>query len=369
MSRAASWATALSGLALLLLLCVRVHAPAIEAELAGQTRAALSGEAVRDLAVGLDGRDVVLTGTVASDAARARAARLAASVRGVRAVDNRLGVVDTARLGRLDLSSAPDSGLVARGAVPTRAAREALGARLRRAFPERAVTNKVAVDARAEAAWQPVALAAISALSTLPDDILAARGLSVEPDVGGGEVVVRGTVPDADARVQVEAAMQSVVEAPWTLRSELSVDAPADRRGTWVASAAPGAPDVAEAQAALREVFAAGAVEFEPGTPRLTAASCRLLERAAAVLRRAPGVTVEIQGHTDAEGSAASNLRLSEQRAAAVRHALADGGVDRARLTVRGFGETEPVAPNDTEAGRARNRRVALLLGTDSLSP
>ena len=83
------------------------------------------------------------------------------------------------------------------------------------------------------------------------------------------------------------------------------------------------------------------------------------------MLRRVDAVTVEVQGHTDDEGSAASNLRLSERRADAVRRYLSDAGVDRARLTVRAVGEAEPIASNDTEAGRARNRRVVFRLGAE----
>jgi OOP family OmpA-OmpF porin len=74
----------------------------------------------------------------------------------------------------------------------------------------------------------------------------------------------------------------------------------------------------------------------------------------------APEVRVEVAGHTDSTGSAATNVRLSEARAAAVRAYLARRGVAPDRMVARGYGSSRPVAPNATAAGRARNRRVEL---------
>lgn len=67
---------------------------------------------------------------------------------------------------------------------------------------------------------------------------------------------------------------------------------------------------------------------------------------------------IDVLGHTDSVGSDAYNQTLSEQRAASVASYLAGQGVNRARIATRGYGETQPVASNDTEVGRAQNRRV-----------
>ena len=83
------------------------------------------------------------------------------------------------------------------------------------------------------------------------------------------------------------------------------------------------------------------------------------LRQAAAAIKALPsGTVVEIGGHTDNVGDAASNLQLSQQRAEAVRNFLVNQGVDQAMLTARGYGETKPIASNDTEQGRFRNRRI-----------
>ena len=68
-----------------------------------------------------------------------------------------------------------------------------------------------------------------------------------------------------------------------------------------------------------------------------------------------------IEGHTDAEGNAASNQTLSVERANAVRTMLVGLGIDAGRLEATGFGQTRPVADNDTPTGREQNRRVELV--------
>lgn len=84
----------------------------------------------------------------------------------------------------------------------------------------------------------------------------------------------------------------------------------------------------------------------------------RTLRRGLQILLDNPDVRVEIAGHTDDVGSRAYNNRLSRQRAEAVKRWLVDHGIDAARLETRGYGSSEPVASNDTEEGKAQNRRI-----------
>ena len=91
--------------------------------------------------------------------------------------------------------------------------------------------------------------------------------------------------------------------------------------------------------------------------------------RIAAVLKQYPDKQIAVEGHTDATGADAYNQRLSEERAAAVRATLVEGGVDPASITSKGLGETQPVATNDTPAGRQQNRRVeVVVLGAGTLA-
>ncbi len=91
------------------------------------------------------------------------------------------------------------------------------------------------------------------------------------------------------------------------------------------------------------------------------------LEGAAKILKENPGIRVEIQGHTDSKGSDAYNLRLSERRAqSVVNYLVRNLGIEVGRLTAKGYGESRPVADNETDDGRAINRRVDfVILGQD----
>ncbi|MGD0959044.1 MAG: OmpA family protein [Methylomonas sp.] len=84
-----------------------------------------------------------------------------------------------------------------------------------------------------------------------------------------------------------------------------------------------------------------------------------VLQNAVDVLKKNPGLTVEIQGHTDSVGSVGYNEKLSERRALAVKQYLINQGVDGKRLTTIGFGKSQPAESNATDEGRAYNRRVA----------
>jgi OOP family OmpA-OmpF porin len=83
-----------------------------------------------------------------------------------------------------------------------------------------------------------------------------------------------------------------------------------------------------------------------------------ILDEVTDYLKANPNVKMEVQGHTDGKGTAAYNLKLSDRRAASVKTYLVGKGVEGDRLETKGYGLTKPVAPNDTEENRARNRRV-----------
>jgi outer membrane protein OmpA-like peptidoglycan-associated protein len=86
------------------------------------------------------------------------------------------------------------------------------------------------------------------------------------------------------------------------------------------------------------------------------------LDQLVKVLNEYPDTDIELQGHTDSRGSEAYNQTLSERRAGAVSSYLASRGINNTRLSTKGFGETMPKYDNDTEEGRAQNRRVEFLI-------
>lgn len=104
---------------------------------------------------------------------------------------------------------------------------------------------------------------------------------------------------------------------------------------------------------------------FTSGSARLQPGGEDKLQQVAGVLMRYPRTTVEITGHTDNVGTEAFNQDLSERRAASVSAALARYGVSPGRMLARGAGELRPLADNSTPEGRARNRRVDVLVRPD----
>jgi outer membrane protein OmpA-like peptidoglycan-associated protein len=101
-------------------------------------------------------------------------------------------------------------------------------------------------------------------------------------------------------------------------------------------------------------------VTFETGRSALRPDSYTILDLVATSLVNNPDINVEISGHTDNTGAAATNLRLSQARADAVRAYLATKGVAPERMVAKGYGAAQPIAQNTTSAGRAQNRRVEL---------
>jgi len=101
-------------------------------------------------------------------------------------------------------------------------------------------------------------------------------------------------------------------------------------------------------------------VEFEFDSAELKGASSVVLDVAVDSLKQCPTIPVRVEGHTDAIGSDDYNQRLGLRRAQAVREYLISGGISSGRISAKSFGESKPIATNETDEGRALNRRVEL---------
>jgi OOP family OmpA-OmpF porin len=105
-------------------------------------------------------------------------------------------------------------------------------------------------------------------------------------------------------------------------------------------------------------------VQFETGSDHILDESHGVLDEVAAILDEHAEIEhIRVEGHTDSQGKAKANQKLSAQRAEAVRTYLVENdGIDPERLMAEGFGDTQPIADNDTEEGRAQNRRVEFIV-------
>ena len=119
---------------------------------------------------------------------------------------------------------------------------------------------------------------------------------------------------------------------------------------------AQGCPEVGQTLASLQGVN----FDFDKATLKPEAPA--ILDKAADALKAAPSIAVRVEGHTDSRGSDAYNMTLSDKRAKTVVAYLVSKGIGADRLTAVGMGKGAPVAPNDTAANMAKNRRVDLVV-------
>jgi len=117
-----------------------------------------------------------------------------------------------------------------------------------------------------------------------------------------------------------------------------------------------------EAEKNLSDAFALTNVQFKTGSAQLTSESKKRLKVAVDVMKRYEGYAYKIQGHTDNRGNENFNIKLSAQRAKAVKDYLVSQGIDKDILSTEGLGSSQPIASNDTKEGRLKNRRVVFKI-------
>jgi outer membrane protein OmpA-like peptidoglycan-associated protein len=215
----------------------------------------------------------------------------------------------------------------------------------------------------------PVLLAVALGCKGPATDPRAAIQVSVSSTPAGGEVFLGGKPLGATPRTLTVPSMEALLDLTATSGREEPVEKRvrflAQDRAEVVFVFGAGKSDMAKALGLTRIlVFDYGAgVTFELNRSDLKSDFLPLLERQAALLRtRFPSLDVYVCGHTDSLGTQDFNLSLSLARARSVAADLEARGVPRARLKTQGFGSAYPVAPNQTETGRALNRRTELVL-------
>ncbi|MGH6950558.1 MAG: OmpA family protein [Vitreimonas sp.] len=165
---------------------------------------------------------------------------------------------------------------------------------------------------------------------------------------------VPAPAPRAEApRVVTPAAPapSNIIELPGGIRLDVPVGTIGHDLATYLASPRP-----------VPQTFTFSNMNFDSGEVVLTAESRATLDAIATTLNAYPNAAVRLDGHTDNVGDRAANVDLSLARANAVARLLSERGVDPSRITTAGFGPDRPVGSNDTEAGRAANRRLELTI-------
>ena len=134
-----------------------------------------------------------------------------------------------------------------------------------------------------------------------------------------------------------------------------------DKQAKEIKETLPGA-EVERVGEGIKVTLNENTVNFDFNSANLTTVAKTNLDKLVTVLKNNPDTNINIYGHTDSIGSDAVNLRISAQRAAAVKNYFVANGISASRMFTEGLGKSSPIASNDTDEGRAKNRRVEFAI-------
>jgi OmpA-OmpF porin, OOP family len=227
------------------------------------------------------------------------------------------------------------------GYVPDNNVHAALVAAAGRKFFSEKVVDNLKASVGAPAGFANAVVPALGALSRLSTGTLV---------VSDREVKLSGDALYEAAANQIRAGLGKDFPQAFQFKPEISVKP----------AAAP--VDATVCQQLFAELLGKARIRFESGKADIVADSIGLLDRLIETALRCPNVNFEVAGHTDADGDEMRNQTLSEKRAQAVADYLVKSGLPSDRFVPIGYGSTQPVAGNDTDEGKAQNRRIEFVV-------
>jgi OmpA-OmpF porin, OOP family len=231
--------------------------------------------------------------------------------------------------------------LTLNGSVPDDATRQSILAAVNRMFFADKVVDNLKVAPGAPANFGAATIALLNQLARLGSGSLS---------FSDTDAVLKGDALYDRAIEQIKTALAGALPGGFKATSDVTIKAP---------EAALDGPGCQRQFAAL---LGQGKILFDTNKASIDRASAAILDNLVAATQRCPSAKIEISGHTDATGSDETNKDLSLARAQQVVSYLVRAGVDGSRLTAAGYGKDKPVASNDTEEGRAQNRRIEFMV-------
>lgn len=227
------------------------------------------------------------------------------------------------------------------GYVPDNNVHAAIVAAVGRKFFNEKVVDNLKASAGAPQGFQQAAIQALGALSRVSTGSLS---------LSDKDVKISGDALFDVAAQQIRDGLGGELPQGWKLNADISVKPSAS------------AVDPTVCQQLFSELLGKARIRFESGRATIDQDSRGLLDRLIATALRCPTANIEVAGHTDSDGDAAANMSLSEKRAQAVADYLVQAGLPNTRLKAVGYGSTKPVAPNDDDDGKAKNRRIDFVV-------
>ncbi|HEX9857423.1 MAG TPA: OmpA family protein [Paracoccaceae bacterium] len=247
---------------------------------------------------------------------------------------------------------AEDGQVQLRGRVTDEVLRRAVDSYARANFGAAKVYTATRLDPELPDGWPVRVFAGIEALAELHHGTLLVRADTVE---------VAGITGSQDARARIAQVLSDKLGQGKTFKVAVSYDESLDPLAAL--------PTPQECIADINAALARQKITFAPGSAEIAATAHPTLEALAAILIQCPDVTLEIGGHTDAQGSTEGNRALSQARAEAVLLSLQGRRAPVAGLTAFGYGEDRPIADNGSEEGREANRRIEFRMTGDAAAP
>ncbi|RMF38135.1 MAG: OmpA family protein, partial [Alphaproteobacteria bacterium] len=238
-----------------------------------------------------------------------------------------------------------EGGVQLSGPLRHDAARQAVASYAASLFGTGGLVNRTVTDRTLPDGWTARVMAGLDALALMHAGKL---------EVGETRIALTGSSTDPGAEAQVRRILGQVAGVGTELALSISYDAKA--------AAEEAAPSPEACLTEIRTILAKDQIVFASSSARIEGESAQVLDDIAEVMRRCVTSSFEIAGYTDNSGRAEKNLQLSAQRAEAVVDALLSRGVDLDRMIAKGYGEANPIADNETEEGRAANRRIEVRL-------
>jgi OOP family OmpA-OmpF porin len=227
------------------------------------------------------------------------------------------------------------------GYVPDNNVHAALVAAAGRKFFSEKVVDNLKASVGAPSGFANAVVPALGALSRLSTGTLV---------VTDREVKLSGDAFHDAAANQIRAGLGRDFPQGWKYNADISVKP----------AASP--VDATVCQQLFTELLSKARIRFESGKADISADSAGLLDRLTETALRCPNATIEIAGHTDSDGDESANQALSERRAEAVMDYLVRAGLPATRFQAVGYGATQPLAGNDSEEGKAQNRRIDFVV-------
>ena len=229
-----------------------------------------------------------------------------------------------------------DVPVVIKGVVATSSDKQQLLDKLQAQYPNKKVRDEVEVRSNISIPtnWQQIATAIIDS------DISSIRQGRI--DINGTTISLHGKVDSLEQKQAIQNRIHTRLTDLYQLENQLVVTQGEQRL--------------------IDETLGNRIVEFESGSATLTPKGLGILDDMAGVIKRVGDQSVVITGHTDNVGNTDANLLLSNERAEAVKQYLIGRNINAARLSTTGKGDSDPIASNDNEEGRTRNRRIEFTL-------